>query len=91
MNGVSLIEGRIMTDHIHMYVSIPPKLSVSVFMAYLNGKNSLMVFDHHQEYVTKHGSKHFLPEDISAQSWEVECGNYHKYISEQEVNDRLDG
>lgn len=34
-----------MPDHIHMLVSIPPKLSVSSFMGYLKGKSALMIFD----------------------------------------------
>ena len=31
--------------HIHMLVTIPPKLSVSKFMGILKGKSSLMIFD----------------------------------------------
>ncbi len=38
MKGVSLIEGEVCKDHVHMYVAIPPKLSVSDFMSYLKGK-----------------------------------------------------
>ena len=30
--GVEIIEGEVCPDHIHMLVSIPPKMSVSVFM-----------------------------------------------------------
>lgn len=33
---VEIIEAHACIDHIHMYVSIPPKLSVSAFMGYLN-------------------------------------------------------
>ena len=36
--GVEIIEGEVCPDHIHMLVSIPPKMSVSVFMGYLNPK-----------------------------------------------------
>ena len=36
-----------MPDHVHMLVSIPPKISVSSFMGYLKGKSSLMIFDSH--------------------------------------------
>lgn len=36
-----------MPDHIHMLVSIPPKMSVSSFMGYLKGKSALMIFDRH--------------------------------------------
>ena len=43
--GVEIIEGHLMPDHVHMLVSIPPKISVSSFMGYLKGKSSLMIFD----------------------------------------------
>ena len=42
--GVDIIEGEICPDHIHMLVSIPPKMSVSGFMGYLKRKSSLMIF-----------------------------------------------
>ena len=42
--GVEIIEGEICPEHIHMLVSIPPKMSVSGFMGYLKGKSSLMLF-----------------------------------------------
>lgn len=43
--NVELVKGSISADHVHMYVKIPPKLSVSEFMGYLKGKSALMVFD----------------------------------------------
>lgn len=46
--GVEVIEGHLMPDHVHMLVSIPPKLSVSSFMGYLKGKSALMMFDNEQ-------------------------------------------
>lgn len=42
--GVDIIEGEICPDHVHLLLSIPPKLSVSGFMGYLKGKSSLMIF-----------------------------------------------
>jgi len=42
--GVEIIEGKAMVDHVHLLVSIPPKMSVSGFMGYLKGKSSLMIF-----------------------------------------------
>lgn len=45
--NVEIIEANVCRDHIHMLVSIPPKLSVSQFMGYLKGKSSLMIFDRH--------------------------------------------
>jgi putative transposase len=43
--GVEIHEAEACPDHIHMLVSIPPKLSVSEFMGYLKGKSSLMIFE----------------------------------------------
>ena len=42
--GVEIIEGEVCPDHIHLLLSIPPKMSVSSFMGYLKGKSSLMIF-----------------------------------------------
>ena len=33
--GVEIIEGHLMPDHVHMLVSIPPRISVASFMGYL--------------------------------------------------------
>ena len=48
-----------MPDHVHMLVSIPPKLSVSSFMGYLKGKSSLIIFDRHANLKYKYGNRHF--------------------------------
>ena len=42
--NVEIIEGEVCPDHIHLLLSIPPKLSISGFMGYLKGKSSLMIF-----------------------------------------------
>ncbi|XID93042.1 IS200/IS605 family transposase [Paenibacillaceae bacterium WGS1546] len=46
-------------DHIHMLVSIPPKLSVSEFMGYLKGKSSLMIFDKFANLKYRYGNRQF--------------------------------
>ena len=60
--GVEIIEGHLMPDHVHMLVSIPPKLSVSSFMGYLKGKSALMMFDRHANLKYKFGNRHFWSE-----------------------------
>ena len=42
--GAEIIDGEVCPDHIHMYVSIPPKMSVAGFMGCLKGKSSLTIF-----------------------------------------------
>lgn len=46
-------------DHIHMYVSIPPKLSISSFKGYLKGKSTLIIFERHANLKYKYGSRSF--------------------------------
>ena len=57
--GVEIIEANACKDHIHMLVSIPPKLSVAGFMGYLKGKSSLMIFDRHANMKYKYGNRTF--------------------------------
>ena len=60
--GVEILEGHLMPDHVHMLVSIPPKMSVSSFMGYLKGKSALMTFDAHANLKYKFGNRHFWAE-----------------------------
>ena len=57
--GVEIIEAEACPDHIHMLVSIPPKISVSSFMGYLKGKSSLMIFDKHANMKYRYGNREF--------------------------------
>jgi putative transposase len=57
--GVEILEANACLDHIHMLVSIPPKLSVSNFMGYLKGKSSLMIFDKHANLKYRYGNRQF--------------------------------
>jgi len=56
---VELMEAEACPDHIHILVSIPPKLSVSSFIGYLKGKSSLMIFDQHANLKYKYGNREF--------------------------------
>lgn len=58
-NGVEIIEANACPDHVHMLISIPPKLSVSKFMGILKGKSSLMLFDRFANLKYKYGNRHF--------------------------------
>jgi putative transposase len=56
---VEIIEAECCPDHVHMFVRIPPKYSVSSIMGYLKGKSSLMIFDRHANLKYKYGNRHF--------------------------------
>ena len=49
--GVGLAEGKAMSDHIHMLVSVPPKYSIAMTIGYLKGKSAVRI--HRQVLGTK--------------------------------------
>ena len=51
--GVEIISGVVCVDHVHLSVSMPPKLSISNFMGYLKGKSTLMIYDRHPNLQSK--------------------------------------
>ncbi len=57
--GVEIIEAEWCPDHIHMFVRIPPSMSVSSFMGYLKGKSVLMIFERHANLKYRYGNRHF--------------------------------
>ena len=54
-----ILEAEACKDHIHLLVSIPPKISVSSFMGYLKGKSSLIIFERHANLKYKYGNRVF--------------------------------
>ena len=56
---VQIIEAEACKDHIHILVSIPPKLSVSSFIGYLKGKTTLIIFERHANLKYKYGNRVF--------------------------------
>ena len=56
---VDIINAEACPDHIHMYVSIPPKMSISSFMGYLKGKSTLIIFERHANLKYKYGNRVF--------------------------------
>ena len=85
--GVEIIEGHLMPDHVHMLVSIPPKISVSSFMGYLKGKSALMMFDKHANLKYKFGNRHFWSEGYYVSTVGLNEATIAKYIREQEAHD----
>lgn len=78
-----------MPDHVHMLVSIPPKISVSSFMGYLKGKSALMMFDRHANLKYKFGNRHFWSEGYYVSTVELNEATIKKYIQDQERADNM--
>ena len=86
---VNIITAEVCPDHIHMFVEIPPKLSVSTFMGYLKGKSALMMFDKHANLKYKFGNRHFWSEGYYVSTVGLNEATVKKYIREQELHDQM--
>ncbi len=86
---VEIIEAHAMPDHIHMLVSIPPKMSVSEFIGYLKGKSSLMIFERHANMKYKYGRRVFWAKGYYVSTVGANKAAVAKYIREQETEDQM--
>ena len=86
--GVEIIEGAVCADHVHICVSIPPKISVSNFMGYLKGKSTLMIYDRHPEQQSKWNKAFWARGYYVSTVGNVTEDAIKKYIQEQSEESR---
>ena len=86
--SVETLEGHLMPDHVHLVLSIPPKLSVSAFMGYLKGKSALMMFERHANLKYKFGNRKFWAEGYYVSTVGLNEATVRKYVREQEMHDQ---
>lgn len=56
---VEILVAEACKEHIHMYVSLRPKMSVSGFVGYLKGKSTLIIFERHGNPKYKYSNRIF--------------------------------
>ena len=88
-DGVEIIEANACEDHIHMLVTIPPKMSVSKFMGILKGKSSLMIFDQFANLKYRYGNRHFWCRGYYVDTVGRNKKAIKKYIANQLQEDKL--
>ena len=70
-----------------MLVSTPPKMSVSSFMEYPNGKSSLTISDRHANLKYKFGNRKFWFEGYYVSTARLNEVTIKKYIQQQGRHD----
>ena len=58
-NDVQILEGRVSKDHVHLYVSYPPKLSVSEMVRRLKGRSSKRIQEEFPQLGKRYWGKYF--------------------------------
>ena len=82
-----IVEGHLRADHIHMCISIPPKLAVSSVIGYIKGKSAISIA---RNFMGRKGN--FTRENFWARGYFVSTVGLdedavRKYIREQEQED----
>ena len=85
---VTIIEAEVCPDHVHMFVEIPPKLSISTFMGYLKGKSSVMIYQRWGNLKYKYRNRSFWCRGYYVDTVGKNEVAIQKYIKEQLNEDR---
>jgi len=87
---VEIIEGAVCSDHVHLYVSVPPKLCISDFMGYLKGKSALMIHDKHPEMANKWNREFWARGYYVATIGNITEETIKRYIQEQQEESKTE-
>lgn len=80
-------EGHLMSDHVHMMISVPPKYAVSQIVGYLKGKSAIHIA---REYAGKRRNftgQHFWARGYFVSTVGRDEGVIREYIRNQEKED----
>jgi putative transposase len=88
--GVEIIEANACQDHIHMLVSIPPKIAVASFLGYLKGKSSLLIFERHAQLKYRYGNRKFWCKGYYVDTVGRNKAAIPKYIQQQLQEDMIE-
>ena len=56
---IQIIKGRVSQDHVHIYVSYPPKISVSEMIRFFKGRSSRKIQEEFPQLSKRYWGKHF--------------------------------
>ena len=85
---IELVEGHALLDHVHMLLSIPPKLSAAMAVGYLKGKSAIQI--HREALNVKRGftGKHFWSRGYCVSTVGLDEQMIRAYVKNQEDLDR---
>ena len=86
-----ILEGHLMSDHVHMCVSIPPKFAVSSVVGFIKGKSAISVARNFRGRRRNFTGESFWARGYFVSTVGLDEEMVRKYIRDQEKEDqRLD-
>ena len=86
---IKIIEAELCPDHIHMLISVPPKVSIAEAIGYIKGKSTLLIFDKHADLKYKYGQRQFWCRGYYVDTVGKNTKAIQEYIANQLKEDRL--
>jgi putative transposase len=87
--GSEIIEMNVQLDHVHIVVSIPPKVSVSVLMGTLKGKLAIKLFKTYPKLKKKpYWGNHFWSRGYFVNTVGIDEDMIRRYVKYQEGEDK---
>ncbi len=86
--GCIVEEGHILPDHVHMLLSIPPKLAVSSVVGYIKGKSAIHVARHILKKERNYAGQHLWARGFLVDTVGRDLEKIRRYIQEQGAEDR---
>ena len=86
--GVEIHEAEVCPDHVHMLVSIPPKISVASFMGFLKGKSSLLIYQKWANMKFKYRNREFWCRGYYVDTVGKNTAKIQEYIANQLKEDK---
>lgn len=85
---IDLIEGNIRADHVHLYISVPPKYSISQVMQWLKGKSATRTFEQFPELRRKYWGGHLWSRGYFVSTVGITDEIIRNYIQNQEQQEK---
>ena len=84
-NDIEIISGKLAIDHIHLFLSYPPYMSVSEVMQKIKGKSAYKIFGRYPNLKKIFWGRHFWARGyLAVSSGNITDEAIQKYIEEQE-------
>jgi putative transposase len=89
--GCEVLEGHLMSDHVHMLISIPPKYAVAQVVGFIKGKSAIAVARNFGGRTKNFTGQHFWARGYHVSTVGRDEDAMRQYIKEHEKEDkRLD-
>ncbi len=83
-----ILEGHLMSDHVHVYISIPPKYAVAQVIGFMKGKSAIHIARTFGGRVRNFTGQHFWARGYFASTVGRDEKVIREYIRRQELEDR---